>query len=154
IRFLQLSGKLLQLLLLLGRSQFQDWCEGRGYGDARDVDLIEVVEKGKEAVEVALGNRIVLVVVTASATHGEAQERCRRRFDAIGDVFCKAFLGNRPAFHVNPVVEKVAGSYPLLDTRVGKEIARELMADKAIVGQVIIEGIDDPVAPGPGTALE
>ena len=67
--------------------------------------LIEIVEKRAQRVEVLLRGRIVLVVVTDGATYGEAHEGRAVSLGALPRNVDPQLLGNRAAFvaaHTQP----------------------------------------------------
>ena len=50
-------------------------------------ELVDVIEKRVELVELALGDRVKLVVVAACAAHGKPQKRRADSGDAVDDGF-------------------------------------------------------------------
>ncbi len=105
--------------------------------------LDAAVEDAMEAVIVRRGDGIVLVVVAPRAADGEAEHAARDDVDAVVDDL---------VFHPEeaaPDREKahrglVAGPFSL------DLVGGELEHQKAVVGQVVVQGRDDPVAVGPG----
>lgn len=109
---------------------------------------IEVVEEGIHLVEVLLGDGIVFVVVADGAAEGEAHEGGADGGDAVDDVFEVRFLRKGGAT-INDEVESVeAGGDELFPGGVLVEVAGDLELGKLVVGEVLIEGLDDPVAVG------
>src|SRR5207247_804784 len=68
--------------------------------------FVDVLEEGEQRVEVALGDRVILVVMTARAFEGEAEEGGAHRVDAVDDVGDpELLLDDAPllVLHVQPV---------------------------------------------------
>ena len=105
-------------LLLLFRGELQ---EGLGVAVAAvEALLTDVIEEGEEAVEVALRNGIVLMIVAARAAHGQAHPGGGGGFEAIDDVLDLILLGNRAAFEINHVVAVEAAGEFLFEGGVGE----------------------------------
>ena len=115
--------------------------------------FVDVLEEGGETVEVAHGDRVVFVVVAAAAFEGEAEEGGAEGGDAVVDVFDAEFFFDAAAF-VGLAVEPVEGGGDALVARgVFEEIAGDLPCDELVVGEIVVEGADDPVAPWPDIAV-
>ena len=115
--------------------------------------FVDVLEEGGETVEVARGDRVVFVVVAAAAFEGEAEEGGAVGGDAVVDVFDAEFFFDAAAF-VGLAVETVeGGGDALVAGGVIEEIAGDLPCDELVVGEIVIEGADDPVAPWPDIAV-
>lgn len=117
-----------------------------------------MVEEGGEGVVILLAEGIVFVIVAAAAVEGEAHPDGADGFGHVEDVVDAVFFGDGSAFAVDGVVAEEAGSEFLLVGGVGEKVAGDLPDGEVVVGKVAVDGIDDPVAPGPhaafGVALE
>ena len=134
-------------------------------GNQPVVGVVGRAQDGAEAVEVALGERVVLVVVAAGAGQGQAHHRRAQDLDLIGN-------------HVQPLGHEVLGAGPGAVGRHAQEaggnqrfhlvgsqglngavvhqlVARDLLQQEAVVGFVVVEGSDDviPVAIGMGPQI-
>ncbi len=111
------------------------------------------VEEGVEGIEFAVGDGIELVVMADGATGGQAHPG----LDGGGSPFdgvAEDELGiDGTAFAGGDVAAIEPGGDPLIEGWVGEEIAGELFDGELVVGQVAIEGGDDPVAVGPHLAF-
>ena len=108
-----------------------------------------VVEKVGEAVVFLLGERVVFVIVAAAAIVGETHPDGSDGLGHVHDVVDAVFLGDASAFPIDGVVAEEAGGEFLLEGGIGNEVAGDLPDGEVIVGEVFVEGLDDPVAPGP-----
>ena len=115
--------------------------------------LRDVVEVGEHLVELALGERVVLVIVTAGAAHGQAQPDRGGGLDPIHDIFHPVFLGNDSAFPISPVVAIEGAGDPLIQRGVRQHVACDLLDGEVVEGEIPVEGVDHPVAPAPHAAL-
>ena len=109
---------------------------------------VEVVEEGIHLKEVLLGNGIVFMIVADGALEGEAHEGGADGGDAVDDVLEVGFFreGGAP---VDDEVEAVeAGGDELFPGGVFVEVACDLELGELVVGEVLVEGLDDPVAVG------
>ncbi len=109
---------------------------------------VEVVEEGIHLEEVFLGDRVVFVVVADGALEGEAHEGGADGGDAVDDIFEVRFFGEGGA-DVDDEVEAVeSGGDELFLGGVGVEVTGNLVDGELVVGEVGVEGVDDPVAIG------
>ena len=116
--------------------------------------LVDVVEEGEEAVVLLLRHGVVLVVVAARALHGQAEEGRAEGVHAVGHVLDAVLLLGAAAL-VGLAVQAVEGrGQALLAGRLGQEVPRQLPGHEVVPGEVVVEGADDPVAPGPDAALD
>src|SRR4051812_12507691 len=93
------------------------------------------------------------MVVTDSATGGEAEPDLGSSFRAVAGVEDKVFLINGTAFVAGDIAAiKTAGDF-LVECVFGQEVAGELFDGELIEGFVAIEGADDPIAVGPHFAV-
>ena len=134
-------------------------------GDQPVVGIVGRAQDGAEAIEVALGERVVLMIVAAGAGQGQAHHRRAQHLDLVGH-------------HVQPLGDEVLGPGPGAVGRHAQEaggdqrfhlirsqgielsvvhqlVARDLLQQKAVVGLVVVEGSDDvvPVAVGMGPQI-
>ena len=117
------------------------------------LDRDDIVEEAAEGVVVALQDRIELMVVAAGALHAGAEEDVA---GGVGDVVQDVLpLPARVAVvvFVDPVAEVAEGR-----ERVGvageEFVAGELLLHEAVVGLVLVEGLDDVIAVAPGGRAE
>ncbi len=93
------------------------------------------------------------MVVALGAPHGEAEESGRDGVDLVGDPGHLVFRRKGAALvGVHRVAEEAGGDLLVL-AGTGHEVARELLAEELVVGEVVLEGGDDPVAPRPHVAV-
>jgi hypothetical protein len=111
-----------------------------------------VVEDRKEPVVILLGDRVELVVVALGARDGEAEKGGAVGVDTVEHGLDAELLGVDATLLVDLGVAIEAGGDALGDRCVGEEVAGELFDRELIVGQVAIEGGDDPVAIFPNLA--
>ena len=114
-----------------------------------------VTKQREEGVELALRERVELVVMAAGTADREAEPGLAGRLDAIDDRLHPPLLGDDPPFAVDPVVAVETGG----DDRVArrrlvarcrrKHVTGELVDRELIEGKVAVVGRDHPVAPRP-----
>jgi hypothetical protein len=136
-------------LLLAGRRR--DHGKGVGYAPIF-AEFGNIVEEGEEAVVIALGDGIELVVVAMSAAKREAEPRDADRIDAIGDVLDAIFLFDDAAFGIDDVIAKETGGNALVERGIGEQVPGDLLGDELVVGEIAVEALDHPVAPAPHRA--
>ena len=107
------------------------------------------VEKGRKAVELPLPNGVVLVVVAAGASHGQAHPDRGRGVDPVDHVLQLVLLGNGASLEVDHVVAVESGGQPLSGRGPGEQVAGQLLDGELVEGLVPVEGIDHPVPPEP-----
>ena len=115
--------------------------------------LRHVVEVREELVELALRNRVELVVVAPGAADREAEPHGRGRIHAVHDVLHRVLFRHDAAFGVAPVVAVEAGRDALVERRTRQHVARELLDGEPVERQVAVVRLDHPVAPAPHVAL-
>ena len=93
------------------------------------------------------------MVVTARAARRQAQEYSRVGFHAVHDVLHRVLLRNDAVLGIGAMVAIESGRHFLLERRVGKHIAGNLIAREVIERKIAVEGVDHPVAPSPHHAL-
>ena len=121
------------LLLLVGRVD-------------RDVRLVGVVQEGEHAVVFVLRQRVVLVGVALGALDGQAEHALADGVHAVEHRLHAELLGIDAAFLVDHRVAQEAGGHHLVLRGVRQQVAGDLLDDELVVGQVAVQGVDDPVA--------
>ena len=120
----------------------------RGLGEMGvQAGFVYVVEESEEPVVVALPDRVVLVVVTTGALDSQTQEGGTHRLDPIRHVFGAKFLLDAPALVRLAVQAVKCGRQPLLVGGARDQVAGKLPGDEPVVGQVLVEGADNPISP-------
>ena len=134
-------------------------------GDQPVVGIVGRAQDGAQAIEVALGEGIILVIVAAGAGQGQAHHRRAQHLHLVGH-------------HVQPLGDEVLGPGPgavgshaqesgsdqrfhLIRSQgielsvVYQLVARDLLQQESVVGFVVVEGSDDvvPVAVGMGPQI-
>ena len=113
-------------------------------------------ENPGQRVVIVGGDRIELVIVAAGAGEGEAEERAADDVDLIVDA-----IGDHPFLVDIPRHEVGDRQEPRRHQRLGidpsriirlEEIAGDLPGEEVGVGEIAVEGVDDPVAVAPGFA--
>ena len=105
-----------------------------------------VVEDAGQSVVVGLRNRIVLMIVAAGARNRETQEPAGDRIHAVVPL-----IGARNLIRAIVVIPRAeteeagAGQHLIPDFRV-HQVPGELRLDELIVGHVVVERLDHPVA--------
>ena len=115
--------------------------------------FVDLSEHGREAVELARWNWVVLVIVAAGALEREPEEGRAKGRHAISDRFLAEFLGNRAAFfrHAMEPVECARDRKRLLLSvrRGGQEITSDQGTRELVVRHVALERVEQPIAPRP-----
>ena len=114
-------------------------------------------EEGLQAVEVALRNRIVLMIVAAGAAHGEAEENLadgagKLVQDILAELRFEIGVGLPGAHPQKAQSDEPVGPVRAAALRaVGRRefVAGQLLLDEVVVGLVLIEGADHVVAVSP-----
>jgi len=138
----------LGFLLRSGQEQ-----RGLGQDSVRIADqavLVDAVEKRTHRVVVLRGDWVVFVVVAAGALEGERHETGADGVHAVGNAVLAEFFGHRAAFVGFAVDAAEGGGEFLVAGGVWQKVAGELLTDKLVERQVVIEGLDHPIAVGPG----
>ena len=136
------------LLFLAGNRQ-----DGGGLRIAASTVYGRLVEEGEEAVILLLGQRIVLVVVTATTVEGETHPDRAGGLGHIHHVVHAVLFRDSSAFAIDRMVPQEAGGELLLGGGIGQEVAGQLPDCELIPGDVSVEGVDHPVAPWPHGAF-
>jgi len=93
------------------------------------------------------------MVVAAGACHGQAEPDGAGGFGLVKDIFDTIFLGDPPPFPIDHVVSVEAGGQNLIGMSFGNEVAGDLVDCELVKGHVVVEGLNNPVAPGPHAAF-
>ena len=109
-----------QLSLLLGRGQLQHRV-GISF-IAIEPSLRHGIEERKESIKILLLDRIILVIVTPRATHGESQPSRCRGARAVHHILHVVLFGDRAAFEIEHVIAVKSARDSLLDRRVRKQV--------------------------------
>ena len=113
-------------------------------------------QEGTQAVVIAGGDGVELVVVAARAGHGQAQESLRKDVHLVVDPIGLILQGiDRGMGRLMQVPEtgcqhRFIETDPRMTSGVRKEIARDVFLDEQVVGHVRVEGADEVVAVAPG----
>ena len=113
-----------------------------------DATLLKAVEECEELVELPLADRVVLVVVTLRAAHGQAQPHRPYRTRAVDSLLKCVLLGIHPSLAIPERVAMESGRDPLVDSRVGQEVTGDLLNREAVEWHGAIDRVDHP-APVP-----
>ena len=109
----------------------------------------DVIEERKELVELALRDRIVFVVVATTAVECQCHPGHPGCFHAVDHGFDAPFLGDDSPFAVQAMIAIETRCDVLGSTRVGNEIASQLVNRELIKRLITIERFNHPVSPGP-----
>jgi len=122
-----------------------------------------VVEVGEDLIEFFLRDRIVLVIVTACAAHGQTEPDGCCRIDPVNDVFDLVLFRNDAAFGIAAMIAIESGCdqqvtfsgrntalAPRVELGFGNEqITGKLLGRKLVEGHVCVVSVDHPIAPPP-----
>ena len=111
--------------------------------------VVEGIEEGEHPEVVLLADRIELMVVALRASEGQAEDGFTEGLHAVGVVVDEVLGGNRATLVGVHVVALESGGDELAVVGIRHEVAGDLLRDEAVVGLVVVEGLDDPVAPEP-----
>ncbi len=111
-------------------------------------------EERAERVVVALRNRVGLVVVAARTADGQPEEGRTQGVDAVGDRFVAPLRLDRAAFVGHPVQPPERRRRARLLVGIGQQVAGHKFVDEARPRAVLVQRLQQPVAPRPRAALE
>ena len=97
--------------------------------------LINIREERSQLVEVALSDRIVLVIVAASTFKRQSQERGPVRDDAVGDVGGTKFRFDASPFIRLPMKPVEGGRQLLISRGIREQITCGLLGKELFVGK-------------------
>ena len=139
----ELLAQLGQLGLLFGGGDFHRRRRQRGV--AVQPAVRRAVEKGVKLIELALADRVVLVLVAHRAADCHAQENRADRLGAVHGVpHPELFLDYAP-FAGGDVAPQETGGNPLFPGGVGQQVACNLLDGELVERHVGVEGPNDPV---------
>ena len=111
--------------------------------------FVLIVEKSKQAVVVAVGNGVELVVMTLGAADAQAEQGRTGGGDSVEDRFDAELFRIDTAFLVDLGVAVEAGGCALSHGGLGQEVSGELLDEELIEGLIGVESSDDAIAVGP-----
>ena len=111
--------------------------------------VAERIEECERAEIILLRDRVELVVVALGAGEREPEHGFAESFDAVGVIVGEVLLGNRAALVGDHVVALKSGRDLVGLGAIRKQITGKLRREKAIVGQIVVERLDHPIAPEP-----
>ena len=104
-------------------------------------------ENPMQGVVVSRAHRLIFMVVATAAGDGEPHQAAGHQVDAVVDDVVRV-TEKRAAHREEAECRQIAPRHRRLDP-----VGRELQRDKLIVGQIAMQGIDHPVAIGPGEGI-
>ena len=123
---------------------FQD--RGGENGIAIHGRIRRAVEEGVELIELLLGKRIELVIVTLGAACGKPEPSLRGRRGAFHGVTENEFGINRPTLSGGDIAAVESRGHNLILGGIGQQIASQLFDGKLVKGQVAIKSPHHPIA--------
>ena len=93
------------------------------------------------------------MIVTTGAFQGQAQKRRAESVGAIRHIFHAELFRHAAALDLLRMKAIEGRGEDLFPAGAGQQIARELPENKGVVGQILIEGIDHPIAPRPDASV-
>ena len=115
-------------------------------------NLVNVVEECEELVELALRDRVELVIVAARAAEREPKKGRAGRADAVDHCFDAILLEIGAPFLIDHRVAMEAGGDELVLRRLWQQISGNLLDHELVEGEIVVECVDDPVTVGPDRA--
>ena len=116
--------------------------------------FVGVVEKSKNTEVVVVGDGIEFMRVALGALEGEAESGFADAVETVDDGLDAKLLRDNGALLVDHAVAEKTGGDDLILGGLGQEVAGDLLDEKLVVGLIPIQGVNDPVAPGPLFARE
>ena len=114
-------------------------CRRRQEGVAVHCPFAQAAEVAEQLIELALRDRVELVIVADAAAERQAEEHGPRRRDAIDRVAAVKLLVDRAPFARRDVAAAEARRHALIDRWVGKQVAGQLLDGETIERQVRVE---------------
>ena len=131
-------------ILLLRHDQ-----DGRRIGDVAVHHVLRrIAEERRHRVELALPDRVELVIVAGGAADGQPHEDVAYRLGPVLGIDRLVLLRNDPALVGRDVVALEPGGDELIQARLGQQVAGELLHGELVERLVPVEGPDHPVAVG------
>lgn len=115
----------------------------------QDTGFLNRIEVGKQLIELLLADRIVLVIMAATAVQAEAQPGEPNGFHAVDHCFGKPLFRNPSALPIQPRIAIEAGRDDLFLRGLVQQISGQLFNGELIEGLIAVERIDHPVTPHP-----
>ena len=115
--------------------------------------LVDAAEHRGKPIELALRDRVVLVVVAARAFEREPEERSAKRRNTVGDALLPELLRNRAAFLGHAMQPMERGCDAVVDRRVRQQVAGDDARDELVERHVRAQRTQQPVAPRPRAHL-
>ncbi len=151
LRLLHLFIQRRKLFLLLRKRSLD---QGLVVAEVVDESLLgDAVEVSKHPVIFSLRDGVVLVVVTAGASHGQAQPYDCRGVHAVGDILYAELFRHDSALGAGAVIAVEARGDFLAERGARQQVAGDLLDREPIERHVAIERVDNPVAPAPHVAI-
>ena len=145
------SVEVLEGLFLFGRRQLQ---HRRGQQDVAIHGRVgRAVEERVERVEFLGRHRVELMVVADRAAGGQAHPDAHGGVRAVDRVAEEELVVDGAAFARRDIAAIEPAGDALFAGGIGLEVAGELPGGEDVEGQVVVEGLHDPVAVGPHAAL-
>ncbi len=114
-----------------------------------DAHFPDIIKEGVKLIVFLDREGIIFMIVAMGAFQGHAQQSLPEEVSPVGDIAAPVFLGDDAAFLRDLVIAVEGRREDLFAGGIGQQVAGQLPGDKLVVRQVPVEGIDDPVAPGP-----
>src|SRR5262249_23468713 len=110
--------------------------------------VVDVVKEGQQAIVVLLRDRVDLVIMAAGAVERQAKEHLAgRRHDVVQSLITGLLGVGRLV--VPDAQAIVAGCNQGVGPVAGQLVASQLLADKLVIGLVLVERADDIIAVAP-----
>ncbi len=127
----------------------RDHQDGRRAGDVAVHHILRrVPEERRHGVELALCDRIELVIVAGGAADRQAQEHVAGRLGSVLGIDRFVLLGNGATFVGRDVVAVKAGRHQLRQRWIGQQIAGDLLDGELVKRLVVVERLNHPIAIG------
>ena len=115
----------------------------------RKVFVLALIEDGEQLIVFLLGERVVLVIVTFGAPHGEPHPDLDGGVHTVLDGFHPEFLVVRAALRVGHRVAMKGRRQALIERWIREQIARQLLDRELVIRQIAVQRVDHPVAESP-----
>jgi len=111
-----------------------------------NIGFVRVIQEGKELVVFFMGNGIIFVGVALGTLDGQAEDTLADRVHPVEHRFHTELFGIDTSFFVDHGIAEEAGRDDLILGCIRHHVAGDLVDNELVVGEVAIEGVDDPVA--------
>ncbi len=112
----------------------------------RNVRLVAVVQEGEDPVVLFLFQRIILVVVALGALDGQAEDPLADAVHTVEHGLHPELLRIDAPFFVDHRVAQEARGDELVLAGAGEQVTGDLLDDELAIGEVPVQGMNDPVA--------